>query len=420
VTVVSRSTGQAIVEARWGTRELIDSLAPEWGELCSRGPRDEPFYRPEWVSAYLRAFAPDADLLLVEARTEGRLTAVLPLVETKRGWPGLRIRTLRGAANIHSCRFDIARETGQAGEAAIAGIWSALREVPGWDLIEIPRVPQGGATEALLAQAAQDGYPTGSWWGFWEPTESPYLTVDLPQGADPVTLAGSASFRRNLKRRLRRAREEFDVRLRRVDQADPESLEAFFDLEKRGWKGKAGTAIACSAATRDFYTSVARGAAEHGYLSSYFLEFNGIPVAGHLGLWHHGRYFLPKVAFDEAYARFSPGHLILRAIIEDRNKDGLATVDFLGLAAPWKAEWTQEVLPHSTCLIFHKGLRGRMLQFWKFGILATARSAARQRFLAPVALAVKEWRKPKVSPHEWRRSVPGPPTGASGDLDMDG
>src|SRR5215204_6658619 len=99
MTVVSCSTAQATVEARWGTRELIDTLAPEWSELCSRGPRDEPFYRPEWVSAYLRAFAPDANLLLVEARTEGRLTAVLPLVATQRGWPGLRIRTLGGAAN---------------------------------------------------------------------------------------------------------------------------------------------------------------------------------------------------------------------------------------------------------------------------------------------------------------------------------
>jgi CelD/BcsL family acetyltransferase involved in cellulose biosynthesis len=411
VTIVSYRTGPATVEARWGTRELIDRLAPEWGQLCGRGARDEPFYRPEWVSAYLRAFAPDANLLLVEARTEGRLTAVLPLVETKRGWPGLRIRTLQGAANIHSCRFDIAREKGQPGEAAIAAIWAALREAPGWDLIEIPRVPQGGATEALLAQAAQDGYPTGYWWGFWQPTESPYLKVDLPEGADPVTLAGHASFRRNLKRRLRRAMEEYDVRLRRVDQADPAALEAFFDLEKRGWKGKAGTAIACSAATRDFYASVARGAAEHGYLSIYFLDFNGIPVAGHLGLWHNGRYFLPKVAYDEAYARFSPGQLILRAIIEDRSKDGITAVDFLGLAAPWKADWTQEVLPHSSCLIFRKGLRGRMLQFWRFVILATARSASRQRFLAPAALAVKRWRTPSLSPHEWRQSAPGPPAG---------
>ena len=135
-------------------------------------------------------------------------------------------------------------------------------------------------------------------------------------------------------------------------------------------------------------------------------------MAGHLGLWHNGRYYLPKVAYDETYARFSPGQLILRAIIKDRAKDGLAAVDFLGMAAPWKADWTPEVLRHSTCLIFHNGLKGRMLHFWKLVILATARSASRQRFLAPVALAVQQWRKPALSPREWRQSVPDLPAGA--------
>ena len=72
MTVGPGSTAQATVEARWGTRGLIDTLAPEWGTLYP-GTTDEPFYRPEWVSAYLCAFAPDAHLLVVKARTEGRL-----------------------------------------------------------------------------------------------------------------------------------------------------------------------------------------------------------------------------------------------------------------------------------------------------------------------------------------------------------
>lgn len=409
MTLAFRSTGPVAVEARWGTRELIDGLAREWRELCGRGLRDEPFYRPEWVSAYLRAFAPDARLLLVAARADGRLAAVLPLVEANRGWRGLWVRKLQGAANIHSCRFDIACEKGQSGEAAIAGIWRALRGIPGWDIIEIPRVPQGGAAEALVAQAAEDGYVTGFWRGFWRPTESPYAKIDLPRDADPVTVAGNAAFRRNLRRRLRRAKEHYDVRLRRVDEADPEALEAFFELERRGWKGKAGTAIACSAATREFYTSVATAAAESGYLSLYFLDFDGIPVAGHFGLRHGGCYYLPKVAYDEDYARFSPGQLLVRAIIEDLVKDGPAVMDFLGLPAEWKAVWTQEVLPHSSCFIFQKGLRGRILYFARFAILAAARSAAHHPFLEPAARVLQRWRKPTLSPQGWRQSGSGAP-----------
>lgn len=403
--LVFRSTEPVTVEARWGTRDLIDGLAPEWRELCSRGLRDEPFYRPEWVSAHLRAFVPDARLLLVTARVDGRLAAVLPLVEANRGRRGLRLRKLQGAANIHSCRFDLACEKGRAGEAAIGGVWRALRGIPGWDIIEIPRVPQAGAAEALVAEAARDGYPTGFWRGFWRPTESPYAKIDLPRGTDPVAIAGNAQFRRNVRRRLRRAMEQYEVRLRRVDEADPEALEAFFELERRGWKGKAGTAIACSAATREFYTSIARAAAESGYLSLYFLDFDGVPVAGHFGLRHDGCYYLPKVAYDEDYARFSPGQLLMRAIIEDVAKDGPAVIDFLGLPAEWKAAWTQEVRSHSSCFIFQRSLRGRILYFGRFAILAAARSAAHHPSLEPAARVLQQWRKPTLSPQGWRQSV---------------
>ncbi|HSE08345.1 MAG TPA: GNAT family N-acetyltransferase [Nocardioidaceae bacterium] len=392
MTAVSSDTAQVTVEARWGKREMIDRLAPEWRQLCNRAEHDEPFYRPEWVSTYLDAFEPDAHLLLLEARVEGRLTAVLPLVETRGGWRKLWARTLQGAANIHSCRFDIPRERGQTGEASVAKIWSTLRGLPGWDLVIIPRVPSGGAADALVSQAARDGYPTGLWRG-WQAMESPYLEVDLAPGEDPTTIAGHAHFRRNVRRRLRRAMEKYEVRLRRVEDADPEALEAFFELERRSWKGTTGTAIACNEATRYFYTAAATVAAQSGYLSLYFLDFDGVPVAGHLGLRYKGRYYMPKVAYDEDYAKYSPGHLLLRGIIEDCAKDGPAVVDFLGLMAPWKADWTDLVLPHSSCFVYGKGVRGRLLHFARFSVLAAARTAAHLPSLEPSAQAVLQWRK---------------------------
>lgn len=416
MTAVSSSTGQVTVQARRGTRELVEALAPEWREVCSRAARDEPFFRPEWVSTYLGAFAPDARLLLLEARVDGRLTAVLPLVETRSGWRRLWLHKLQGAANIHSCRFDITCEDGPAGEAAVAGIWTALRGIRGWDLIEIPRVPQGGAAEALLTQAARDGYPTGVWRGFWRPMESPYIEVDLAPGEDPTTVARHAHFRRNVRRRLRRAMEEYDVRLRRVDEADPEALKVFFELERRSWKGKAGTAIACNTATSDFYDGVATAAARSGYLSLYFLDFDGIPVAGHLGLRHKGRYYMPKVAYDEDYARFSPGQLLLRGIIEDVSKDGPAVVDFLGLMAPWKADWTEKVLPHSSCFIYRKGVRGRVLHLGRFALLAGARTAARHPSLEPAAQAFLRWWKGTMTAQGWRQSGPHSTGSSKGEV----
>src|SRR5437879_11003162 len=45
-----------LAEVQTGGVELIDALAEEWRELCEEEPNDQPFCRPEWVGAYLRAF----------------------------------------------------------------------------------------------------------------------------------------------------------------------------------------------------------------------------------------------------------------------------------------------------------------------------------------------------------------------------
>ena len=60
-------------EVRRGGVEIIADLASEWRALCDEGTHAEPFYRPEWISAYVRAFAPDKQVVLVTARAGGRL-----------------------------------------------------------------------------------------------------------------------------------------------------------------------------------------------------------------------------------------------------------------------------------------------------------------------------------------------------------
>src|SRR5438445_1696284 len=84
-----------LAEVQTGGVELIDALAEEWRELCEEEPNDQPFCRPEWVCAYLRAFAPRAKLVLITARVDGRLRAVLSLIEERGFLCGLPVRKLR-------------------------------------------------------------------------------------------------------------------------------------------------------------------------------------------------------------------------------------------------------------------------------------------------------------------------------------
>jgi CelD/BcsL family acetyltransferase involved in cellulose biosynthesis len=155
------------------------------------------------------------------------------------------------------------------------------------------------------------------------------------------------------------------------------ALERLFDLEKSGWKGRTGTAMASADATRRFYTEIAHAAERLGYLSLYLLEFGQTLVAGHYGLTYKGRYYTPKVAYAESYAVYGPGHIMVDAVLRDCVQRGLHEFDFLGPRMDFKMEWASEERAHSNCYVFRAGLFGQTLYGAKFRVMAALRKAAR-------------------------------------------
>lgn len=361
--------------AQYGSVNLVEQLAGDWRKLCEDVAGNEPFYRPEWIAAYLRAFAPEALILLLTVHAGSQLRAVLPLVRSSGLFCGIPARILRSPSNVHSCRFDLVCGNNDT-DAAIACIWDRLKSVTGWDVVCLEDVPAGGRGERLLAVAASEGWPTGQ----WETVRSPF--VPLAGVTDPVALAANSHFRQNLRRRLRKASERWSIELHRCQHADPASLNEFYALENSGWKGRKRTAIDSLPAIRQFYDEVANAAAAFGYFCLYLLRFEQVPVAGHFGLFYNQRYYTPKVAYDERFAAFGPGHLIVEAALRDCLARGVREFDFLGPSMPWKLEWTSRVRPHHLCYIFRKSSFGRMLHAAKFQLMARVRTLAGRPRLA--------------------------------------
>lgn len=365
------SDTQLTAQTHRGDVQLVEQLAGEWRELCKEGPRDEPFFRPEWIAAYLRAFEPRTPVLLATAHSGERLRAVLPLIEKDTFFCGIPARILRGAGNEHSGRFDLLRSAGEDGDHAVRLIWDALKGRTDWDLIELPYVPEGGAAEQLLRLASDDGFLTGQ----YESYRSPYISL---VGSDRADLIPRRSdFRHNLRRRLRRAQEKWNVHLRRIDRPDPVALNRFYELEASGWKGKEKTAITCSASPRRFYDEIASVGSRFGYFSLYLLNFDDTLVAGHFGLSYQGHYYSAKVAYDETYGFYGPGHLIIEAILRDILAQGFSEFDFLGPWMDWKESWAREGRTHSFCYVFRPGLLGHALYTAKLKLLTTLRRIVR-------------------------------------------
>ncbi len=346
----SHGLSRLLARAERGNADLILGIADEWRAMCSGGPCDQPFFRPEFIYASVSAFAPAGTVLLITIREEGRLRAVLPLLEERPRFLGIPYTRVRSAAHRDfSCRFDIIRDAGDDGDEVMAAVWKCLQALPEWDVVELSNIPAGGGVESLLGLARENRHTV------WQRVfgRSPFIALTPPGvNSDYTRFVRSANLKKKLRRRRREIQELGTVLLRRVEHADDEVLKRFYALEGSGWKGKSGTAIACSPEVTRFYDLVAASATRFDYFSMYLLEISGKVIAAQFGLTLAGRYFPLKVAYDESYGAYSPGHLLAGMVMQDAAERGLFEYDRLGDSEDWKMQWLAEIRPHAICYIY--------------------------------------------------------------------
>jgi CelD/BcsL family acetyltransferase involved in cellulose biosynthesis len=291
--------------ARMGQR---DSAA--WDELGDEAEPAGVFAEPWFVRRSLEHCDSErtARLAVVEA-PDGRWLGALPVVPVARQG---RSPLPAWAAWSHPNRFagtPLVRR-GQAGafwRGLIDGLGRAGQGRVALCLRDLPL--DDPVNRALLEDCARTRRP---------------LTVDRkvgrarlaagPGDVVPELCAKQASRIRGLERKLER--EVGPVELALVDDAAriEETLSAFLALERAGWKGAAGSAMACAEQTRGFFLAVAREAAARGCFEAGVLRAGGQVLAIATQLGRQGRLFGFKMAYDEAFASYAPGLLLLNRL----------------------------------------------------------------------------------------------------------
>jgi len=352
---------QLSVRVQRGGPELVEKIARDWRLLCDESGDEEVFYRPEWAQAYLQAFEPKAEVVLISAWAGERLRGILPLVHRRITMSGLPVVQLTLPANVHSLRASLTVCPGPEGEGALKALWQAATALPRWDVMDVANAVNGSALDRLVALAQNDGYCTAR----KRTSQTLYLPIAAStsdKAAQPPWLAGTRpKFRSHLRRAKRQLEEQGTLALKNYSTADPEALEKFYTLEASGWKGQEGTAIKCDPRTRRFYDAIAEAAARDGYLSLDFLELNGKPIAGHFGFNLRGRYFLAKAGYDEAFRRHGPGQLLVNEILSQTPERGLREFDFVGPATWDESRWASARRTNYRVFIFRKNWYGELL-----------------------------------------------------------
>jgi CelD/BcsL family acetyltransferase involved in cellulose biosynthesis len=139
----------------------------------------------------------------------------------------------------------------------------------------------------------------------------------------------SGKDRQELRRRERRLLEMGNLRRVVLGPKDDVGrwIDDFLRLEASGWKGKQGTALACSEANRRFAIEVFGAAHARGRLEMVGIDLDGRPIARSVGFLAGEGAFAFKPAYDEAFARFSPG--IISEVARIRNFHDLPGVRWM-------------------------------------------------------------------------------------------
>ncbi len=109
-------------------------------------------------------------------------------------------------------------------------------------------------------------------------------------------------------------------------------VDEFLQLEASGWKGRHGSALSSAPGTENFFRAAMANVQASGQLCVTALRLDGRAIAMLITLTDRDAGFSFKTAFDEDYARFSPGVLLQREALALLRARNLAWID--SCAAP--------------------------------------------------------------------------------------
>ncbi len=349
------------------------ALAAEWQALAGRASEPNCFAEPWFVDAglqHLRA----GDVRLIEVREGGQLIGVLPVAHAT-GYARLPVGY---AVNWTHHHHFLGTPLVQSGlEAAF---WRAvLAHLDERDraaaFLHVNGLVAGGPVHRGLLAAR----PVAA-------TVHRHVRAELRSVLTPAAYYEAAvrkKKRKELKRLRNRLAELGTVSVRRwtPDDAVAPWCDMFLALERSGWKGAAGSALACQPATAAFFRDALAGAAAAGRLDMLRLDLDGRALALLVTFRTPPGAFSFKIAFDEAFARFSPGVLLEienLAVLADPEiawTDSCAAPDHPMIDGLWTER--REIVRVSVPL---RGLRRRAIYH---GCRALEAGSALRRRLAP-------------------------------------
>lgn len=299
----------------------------DWRSLEGRTAEPNVFFGSEFAlatSCHIKGAHPPIFLLVRDpARPAGeQLVGLMPIVAERAGGDGPAFGTWRNPFMAlgtplldRNCPTDV-----------ILAMLGALEARFSCDTVFAFRSldSEGIVADGLRAIARTTGRPLAQ-------SNTTSRAMLLPAGPAPGNgfAASTPKKRKELGRLRRRLGEVGKIEFALTD--DYASLrpafERFLHLEVAGWKGGRGTALLQDPGLAAFSRSAVWALAKAGEARIGQLSLDGTPIASVVVLVAERTAYLWKIAYDESFAKFGPGVMLIEDVSRTLLKDGIVAVD---------------------------------------------------------------------------------------------
>lgn len=309
------------LHARWIDTDELDSCKSSWEFLAQHALQSNPAFESNYLIPALKYLASEAvQVIVVEDRNAPKGQAIVAIVpiETKRLY-----RLPFKAAEVwrHEQCFNA---TPLLAKDCATEAWSRVCDLlvsSGYSLLSLDTVSADPEMDAVFQNLEQrPGVTRFQRDRFDRAGFSPNVTAD-----DYILQHVSKGTRKKIRANLGKLERTGDVTWdRSSDNSDFAQLaEDFLKIESSGWKGDAGTALACSESTQSFYRNLIERSAAQGKARFLSLKFDGQPIAMISDIQSGVSVYCYKTAYNDTFARYSPGLQTEFKNIEYLHREGI-------------------------------------------------------------------------------------------------
>ena len=304
------------------------ALERDWDALWRRVPAASPFQSPAWMLPWWRQFGTARPIVVALRAGDGRLDGLLPAYVLEEG--GERKLLPMGAGPTDYLDALVAPDA-PAGTASLL-LGAALEGAGAIDACDLPDLPPCATLREAVA-------PPG--WTATQAQGAPCPVLVLPRTADGLREIVPAATRRKLRMNRHRAERAGGAALRVAEAATwPAMLDALADLHGARWAARGEPGVLADPLLRRFLDEAAPLLLGAGLLRLATLHIgDGAVAAACLALATPDRLLLYLSGFDAAQAFYSPGTLLLGALIEAAISEGIGEVHFLRGGEAYKYAW---------------------------------------------------------------------------------